>query len=100
MSRFILDLQEANLVTVRVNSNDPLHFSGSRTPSFVQSQFGTAINPNLELHELDEDLQWDLDIEEEERSEPERSAAEDKVAEQNARNGVPELHIAGPSSQV
>ena len=96
----MLELQEANLVTIRVNSDDPLHFSRSSTPSFIQSQFGAAINPNLEPHEIDEDLQWDLDIEEEERSEPERSAAEDNVAEENARNGVSELQIAGPSSQV
>ena len=103
----MLELQEANLVTIRVNSDDPLHFSRSSTPSFIQSQFGVAINPNLEPHDLDEDLQWDLEIEEEVRSEPEggvleleENAVEGNTAEENALHGVSELQIAGPSSQV
>ena len=106
MSHFMLELQEANLVTVRVNSDDPLHFSRSSTPSFIQSQFGAAINPNLDPHEIDEDLQWDLEVKEKLCSEPEGSAveevgaAEGNTAEENAMHGVSELQIAGPSSQV
>ena len=101
----MLELQEANLVTIRVNSNDPLHFSRSSTPSFIQSQFGAAINPNLEPHDFDEDLRWDLEIEEEVHSEREGSAVEEGVAEgntveENAMHGVSELQIVGPSSQV
>ena len=101
----MLELQEANLVTVRVNSNDPLHFSQSSTPSFIQSHFGAAINPNLEPHEIDEDLRWDLEIKEEVRSEPEGSAVEEGVAEENtgeenATHGISEVQIAGSSSQV
>ena len=96
----MLELQEANLVTIRVNSDDPLHFSQSSTPSFIQSHFGAAINPNLDPQELDEDLRWDLEIEEEVRSEAEGSAVEENVAEGNAMHGVSELQIAGPSSQV
>ena len=110
VSRFMLELQEANLVTIRVNSNDPLHFSRSSTPSFIQSQFGAAINPNLEPHDLDEDLRWDLEIEEGVHSEPEGSAVEENAAEENAveentaeenaTHGISEVRIAGPSSQV
>ena len=101
----MLELQEANLITIRVNSDDPLHFSRSSTPSFIQSQFGAAINPNLEPHDFDEDLRWDLEIEEEVHSEPEGSAVEEGAAEgntveENAMHGVSELQIAGPSSQV
>ena len=102
----MLELQEVNLVTIRVNSDDPLHFSQSSTPSFIQSQFGAAINPNLEPHDFDEDLRWDLEIEEEVRSEPEGSAveevgvAEGNTAEENVMHGGSELQIAGPSSQV
>ena len=101
----MLELQEANLVTIRVNSDDPLHFSRSSTPSFIQSQFGAAINPNLDPHDLDEDLRWDLEIEEEVHSEPEGSAVEEGAAEgnaveENAMHGVSELQIVGPSSQV
>ena len=106
MSHFLLQLQEANLVTIRVNSNDPLHISRSSTPSFIQSQFGAAINPNLEPHKIDEDLQWALEIEEKLRSGPEGSAveevgaAEGNTAEENVMHGVSELQIAGPSAQV
>ena len=101
----MLELQEANLVTIRVNSDDPLHFSQSSTPSFIQSQFGAAINPNLDPQDLDQDLQWDLEIEEEVRSKREGSAVEEGAAEGNtvavnARHGVSELQIVGPSSQV
>ena len=96
----MLELQEANLITIRVNSDDPLHFSRSSTPSFIQSQFGAAINPNLDPQDLDQDLQWDLEIEEEVHSEREGSAVEENVAEGNAMHGVSELQIAGPSSQV
>ena len=105
MSHFMLELQEAHLVTIRINSDNPLHFSRSSTPSFIQSQFGAAINPNLEPHEIDEDLRWDLEIEEKLRSEPEGSAVEENAAEENAveenaTHGISELQIAGPSSQV
>ena len=101
----MLELQEANLITIRVNSDDPLHFSRSSTPSFIQSQFGAAINPNLEPHDLDEDLRWDLEIKEEVHSELEGSAVEEgavegNTVEENAMHGVSELQIAGPSSQV
>ena len=106
----MLELQEANLVTVRVNSDDPLHFSRSSTPSFIQSQFGAAINPNLEPHEIDEDLQWDLEIEDEMCSEPEGNAVEEVAVEEvaveevaveeNATHGISESQIAGPSYQV
>ena len=105
MSHFLLQLQEANLVTIRVNSNDPLHFSRNSTPSFIQSHFGAAINPNLDPQDLDQDLQWDLEIEEEVRSEREGSAVEEGAAEgntveENAMHRVSELQIAGLSSQV
>ena len=101
----MLELQEANLVTIRVNSDDPLHFSRSSTPSFIQSQFGVAINPNLEPHDLDEDLQWDLEIEEEVHSEPEGSpveevAVEEVAVEENVTHAISEVQIVGPSSQV
>ena len=101
----MLELQEANLVTIRVNSDDPLHFSRSSTPSFIQSQFGAAINPNLGPHEIDEDLRWDLDIEEEvcwglEGGALEENAVEGNTVEENALHGVSELQIARPSSQV
>ena len=102
----MLELQEANLVIIRVNSDDPLHFSRSSTPSFIQSHFGAAINPNLGPYEIDEDLQWDLEIEEEVRLEPEGGALEENAVEGNtaeenlAMHGVFELQIAGPSSQV
>ena len=101
----MLELQEANLITIRVNSDDPLHFSRSSTPSFIQSQFGAAINPNLEPHDFDENLRWDLEIEEEmcselEESAVEEGAVEENTAEENVTHGISELQIAGPSSQV
>ncbi|RPD58983.1 hypothetical protein L226DRAFT_572406 [Lentinus tigrinus ALCF2SS1-7] len=57
MSRFLLQLQEASQVTVRVDSDDPLHMSlnGSEdTPSFVRS-LGGVIDPDLPRDDVDDD---------------------------------------------
>ncbi|KAI0719782.1 hypothetical protein C8T65DRAFT_736344 [Cerioporus squamosus] len=48
VSRFLLDLQEANQAVIRVDPDDPLHFSGNPyddAPSFVSP--GACINPDL-----------------------------------------------------
>ncbi|RPD73345.1 hypothetical protein L226DRAFT_614240 [Lentinus tigrinus ALCF2SS1-7] len=56
VSRFLLQLQEASLVTVRVDSDDPLHMSlnGSEDmPSFVRS-LGGVIDPDLPRDDFDD----------------------------------------------
>ncbi|RPD73265.1 hypothetical protein L226DRAFT_614179 [Lentinus tigrinus ALCF2SS1-7] len=62
MSRFLLQLQEASQVTVRVDSDDPLHMSlnGSEdTPSFVRS-LGGVIDPDLRHDDFDNNPEPDL----------------------------------------
>lgn len=49
MSRFLLELQEADQMVVRLDRDDPLHFSRNPyddTPSFISS-LGAFINPDL-----------------------------------------------------
>ncbi|KAI0704509.1 hypothetical protein C8T65DRAFT_741064 [Cerioporus squamosus] len=55
VSRFLLDLQEANQAVVRVDRDDPLHSSRDPydTPSFISS-LGTFINPGLPATSEDE----------------------------------------------
>ncbi len=48
ISRFLLELQEANHTVVKLDANDPLHSSRNAwdsTPSFISS-LGGFINPN------------------------------------------------------
>ncbi|KAI0697845.1 hypothetical protein C8T65DRAFT_661528 [Cerioporus squamosus] len=49
VSRFLLELQEANQTVIRVDPDDPLHFSRNPyddTPSFISS-LGAFINPDV-----------------------------------------------------
>ena len=51
VSRFLLELQEAHRTVVRVDADDPLHFSYGAyddTPSFIRS-LGSAIDTELRL---------------------------------------------------
>ena len=86
MSRCLLQLQEANQATIRVNADDPLHFSISGTPSFIHS-IGAALNPDLP-REVDEDLLWDLEL---------RSCAE---LEEEAVEEASESEVVEPSTQA
>ena len=50
VSRFLLELQEANQTVVRLDADDPLHFSHNPyddTPSFIRS-LGAVIGPELQ----------------------------------------------------
>ncbi|KAI0697854.1 hypothetical protein C8T65DRAFT_582330, partial [Cerioporus squamosus] len=61
ISRFLLDLQEANQTVVRLDSDDPLHSSRDPwddTPNFISS-FGAYINSDLPARPND-DLGWDV----------------------------------------
>ncbi len=60
ISRFLLDLQEANQRVVRLDCDDPLHSSRSPydVPSFISS-LGAFINPDL-LTSSDDGLEWDV----------------------------------------
>ncbi|TFK91441.1 hypothetical protein K466DRAFT_541688 [Polyporus arcularius HHB13444] len=60
ISRFLLDLQEANQTVVRLDCDDPLSSSRSPydVPSFVSS-LGAFINPDL-LTSSDDELEWDV----------------------------------------
>lgn len=56
VSRFLLDLQEANRVVVRLDPDDPLHSSRNPwddAPSFISS-IGGFINPDLPERSDDE----------------------------------------------
>ncbi|RDX49142.1 hypothetical protein OH76DRAFT_1483358 [Lentinus brumalis] len=57
ISRFLLDLQEANQTVIRLDPDDPLHSSRnlSDTPSFIAS-LGGIINPDFQAR-LDDGLE-------------------------------------------
>ncbi|RDX40551.1 hypothetical protein OH76DRAFT_1394194 [Lentinus brumalis] len=61
ISRFLLELQEANQTVIRLDSDDPLHSSRDpfETPSFISS-LGAVIDPGLPA-QSDDDLEWDVD---------------------------------------
>ncbi|RPD59078.1 hypothetical protein L227DRAFT_654449 [Lentinus tigrinus ALCF2SS1-6] len=63
ISRFLLELQEANQAAVKgVDLDDPLHSSGDpydSAPSFISS-LGGFINPDAAPR--DEDTEWDVDL--------------------------------------
>ena len=51
VSRFLLELQEANQTVVKLDADDPLHFSHNPyddTPSFIRS-LGAVIGPELQI---------------------------------------------------
>ncbi|RDX49203.1 hypothetical protein OH76DRAFT_1483407 [Lentinus brumalis] len=60
LSRFLLDLQEANQTVVRLDCDDPLHSSRDPydVPSFISS-LGAFINPDL-LTRSDDELDWEV----------------------------------------
>ncbi|KAI0697855.1 hypothetical protein C8T65DRAFT_698026 [Cerioporus squamosus] len=63
ISRFLLDLQEANQAVVRVDPDDPLHSSRDPydTPSFISS-LGAFMNPDRQPAPHDSDLEWDVGL--------------------------------------
>ncbi|RPD64488.1 hypothetical protein L227DRAFT_330347 [Lentinus tigrinus ALCF2SS1-6] len=60
MSRFLLELQEANRTIVRVGPDDQLHSSRDRydsMPSFISS-LGVFIHPDVSALGDDDDEEW------------------------------------------
>ncbi|KAI0719763.1 hypothetical protein C8T65DRAFT_736329 [Cerioporus squamosus] len=84
ISRFLLALQEASQMTVRLDRDDPLHSSRNpwdSTPSFISS-LGGFINPDLSARSDDDGFEMELQVrsppeagEEEGRAQPESQAA-------------------------
>ena len=63
VSRFLLELQEANQIVVRLDADDPLHFSHNPyddTPSFIRS-LGAVIGPELRIPPTSENSDFDSD---------------------------------------
>ena len=67
LSRFLLNLQEANLRPVRLSSDDSLHFSAlsdESLPSFVAARNSRTVNTVCEEQRHDT-AQWEEPMEEE-----------------------------------
>ena len=66
VSRFLLKLQEASRTVIRVDHDDPLHFSGGTyddTPSFIRS-LGAIIDSDMPSYPADVTSHIEIEIRE------------------------------------
>ena len=110
MSHLLLDLQDANRTTVRVDCADPLHSwrdPYDSAPSFISS-LGAFIDPDAPAPR-DEDLEWDVEVESsdgsKDNSDDDRAAAsrvsdpESHGSENTPQAAKPEFHELGHASR-